>query len=524
MNQTDPNESPDPDRPPSYASLRDYVRVLQRHRLLIAVVTILFGGLALGYSLTQSERYAASAALSFRDPLADLGLIGVDSQPEDAPQTRAAANAELITRDAVAERAREVLERDGVSPTAATVSGQVSPQTNLVVVTAEADSGERAAATANAYAVAARQIGSQDIRERVERAEDSVLDELKRARKNDEASPLELQTLQTRLAAIAAFRTIAQPVEIAQRANVPGSPVSPKPLRNTAIGLLVGLLLGVLAAFGRDSLDRRFRAVHEIHRELDLPILGRIPEEAFAYPGLVSTGGAVMGEGEFEPFRVLRMNLGYLSPKAPPTSILVTSGMPEEGKTMVSISLAGAAALAGGRVLLIETDLRRPSFTRRMELPPGPGLADFLRGEAAAEDVVRTIPVARPWRLNEVPGERAAEPADGAHFACVTAGNRPGDAVERLGSSVFSQLIATVSQAYDLVLLDGSPMLAVVDPLALMPMVDAALICVRMRRSTTDEARSIVSALGNLPELSTGIVVTGLSRGGPDAYEYYYGY
>lgn len=509
---------------PQYSSLRDYVRVLRRHRALILLITVAFGAGALIWSLAQSDKYRATASLSFRDPLADLRVIGPDVPPEDSPPIRAAASAELITRPEVARRAARILDRDPAEgrALAARVSAQVAPQTNFVLVTAEADSGPEAAAITNAFARAAEDFAAREIENRLESARDSVLRELREARRDETAAarPLEIQTLQIRLNTISALQDIAQPVSINRSAGVPAEPFAPQPERNAVIGLLVGLLVGVVVAFGRDALDRRFRTVHDVHAAYQLPVLARVAGSAFGHAGLVAGPGLPMSDADFEAFRVLRTNLGYLENGGPLRTVLITSGMPEEGKTAVSMALASAAAYGGARTLLVECDLRRPAFAKRLGVQPAPGLADYLRGDAGPGDAVQTVEIGEPWS----PSSQGRSGGRGGQFACITAGSNPNDAVERLSGERFSRFLDSVSKAYDLVVLDASPLLAVVDPLTLMPLVDATLLCVRVQQSSAEEAKAVRSALEHLPERPLGLVVTGLNRGGPDSYEYYYGY
>ena len=523
-----------------YASIRDYLRVIRRHVLLVIGVTLLVGGAAFALSLTQEKTYEATTALSFRDPLADIGLIGSEAIPEDAPQTRAAINAELITSPRVVARARRELRSPLDRGTLANaVSATVSVETNLVVVTARSADPDLSARIANAFAVAAKQVGTQQIAKRLENAEDVLRQEVKGARRNlgKGVTPFQLTSLVDQLSRVQTLKGIAQPVQITRQASPPSAPVSPRPARNTVLGLVAGLILGLIAAFLRDIFDRRFRTAHEVHQELGYPVLSRVANTAMGQPGLVvSPNGdaaagksrrngrnGAMAEADFEAFRVLRTNLAYLSDGAAARTILVTSGLPEEGKSTVSMALASAAALSGQRVLLVECDFRRPTFSRRLGIPASPGLADYLRGEASPSEVVSGVVLTAPAGTN---GATPASEGDAGagRMACIPCGSHAADAVELLDSDRFRDFLATVSRAYELIVIDSSPLLAVVDPLRVAPHVDAVLICVRVMRSTREEARAVRSALANLPERPTGAVVTGLSRGGPDAYDYYYGY
>lgn len=512
--------------PVRLSSVRDYLRVLRRYRLMIVLITLLVGGASFGFSLSQEKTYEASASISFRDPFADAELLGRDLTAEEAPQTRAAINAELIESPPVVERARRDLKTQlSAAELVSAVSATVSVETNLVVITARAAEPKLAANIANAFAEAAKRIGDREIRDRLADAETVLEERVEEARDDLEGggvTEFQLISLTDQLSTVQTLRGIVEPVEISRLASPAASPVSPRPARTTVLGLFAGLILGLGAAFTRDALDRRFRTAHEVHQELGFAVLSRVPESAMGYPGLAvhREKGEVMKEADFEAFRVLRTNLAYLTGGSVLRSILVTSGMPEEGKSTVSMGLASAAASAGQRVLLVECDFRKPTFARRLGVEPDVGLADYLRGTAGPRDVVSTVELRPPAE----PNGRRRQSVEAARLACVPAGSNAADTVELFDSERFRDFLGTVGRAYDLVVVDSSPLLAVVDPLRVAPHVDAVLLCVRVMSSTRDQARAVRSALENLPDRPTGAVVTGLSRGGPDSYEYYYGY
>lgn len=206
-------------------------------------------------------------------------------------------------------------------------------------------------------------------------------------------------------------------------------------------------------------------------------------------------------------------------------TVLVTSSIPEEGKSTVSMSLASAAALAGQRVLLVECDLRRPTFPRRMGVNREPGLSDYLLGQASPQEILQMVSLTEPgaW-LQENGATQEADSEAAPHLVCIAAGSPVQTPAELLVSQRFKAFLAKVSKAYDLVVLDSSPLLAVVDPLELVPQVDGVLVCVRVQQTTREQARAARASLATLPERPTGAVVTGLKRGDPDSYDYYYGY
>jgi capsular exopolysaccharide synthesis family protein len=509
---------------PRYASVQDYIRVLKRRRWLIAAIVTAGFVIALAGSLARQTTYEASAQLLFRDPLQDILVVaGRNALPEQGPGQRAAISADRITSPEVT---REVIDRldsaNSVRAMESLVTTRVELQTNLVEIRARSSSGRSAARIANAYAHEARNVISKDAIDRLKEVEDQLRQELEETRKRvpELSGRVSMQALQ--LGQINILAEVAEPVRITSRAEVPSAPVSPHPARDAGTGLVLGLVLGLLAAFIRDGLDRRLHNAHEVHQEIDLPVVGRISDTAFAYAGLARNGNPPMSETDFEAFRVLRMNLGFLAQGRAPRSVLVTSGLPKEGKSTVSMALASAAALAGQRVLLVECDLRLPSFSRRLGIPREPGLTDYLLGTSTPQDILRTVELTEPMTVN---GARAMRrPGPVGTLVCITAGAPASVPAELLGTERFSDFLEKVSKVYDLVVLDGSPLLAVADPLQVLPQVDAALLCVRVRQTTREEARAARHALAHVPERPIGAVVTGIRRGDPDAYDYYYGY
>jgi polysaccharide biosynthesis transport protein len=311
-------------------------------------------------------------------------------------------------------------------------------------------------------------------------------------------------------------------VEVVDRASEPSVRIeSGGPALLTVVGGALGLIVGLLVGFAREALDRRLRTARDLHREIGAPILGRIPASAFGKSWRASAPGAGEIDPDFESFRALRSNLTYLSAPdgSPVRSVLVTSAAPDEGKTTVSVGLAAAAAQVGQNVLLLEVDLRRPSLAAMLGIAQAPGLSEYLAETAEPRSVVQAVPVA-PL----VAGGQAPSVQSGARFACITAGALRSDGARLLSSERLATAITELREAYDLVVLDGSPLLAAADSMDLIRHADTVLVCARLQSTKRDQVRALRSVIDNLGPVQIGAVATGLSRKGPDAYEYYYGY
>jgi capsular exopolysaccharide synthesis family protein len=508
---------------PRYAG--DYLRVLRRHKVLIALITVGFLGAAFLYSSSRPDVYEAEAQISFRDVLADVDLLELgDSTPEPSPTQQAILEADLIARPEVRREARRRLDPDlALDAIGASVSARVGTQTNLVIIRGEAEDPQVAADLANAYARAARTIGREEEVARLDEVGEAITREIDAVAGDEPTTERpRLAELERLRSGIQALSQVTEPVQVVSRAEAPAGPSSPRTRRDVALGGLIGLAVGLLAAFGRANLDRRVRTAEDLQDELGAPVLTRVDESALGYAGLASNGVAPMPGAEFERFRVLRANLAALRSDRSPRSVLVTSAVPDEGKSTVSMALASAAAIAGQDVLLVECDLRRPAFEQRLGVSREPGLTDYLLGEADPREILSTVELSYPATVDGPGGHQPSGPA--GTLVCVAAGKPVPNPAELLVSDRFRGLLAQVSEAYDLVVIDSSPLLTVVDPLELVAEVDAAIVCVRAQRTTMDQLRDVRAALGNLPPRPVGAVLTGLPRSGPDSYGHYHGY
>ena len=483
---------------PRYSTLRDYLRVLRSHRLLILGFTVAFAAATFLVSSLQHKEYTAETDLSFRDISQDLNLIGQSTIPELAPDQRAAINADRVTRPDVVDQVRKSLKTNlTTNELKDKVSTQVGSRTNFVVVQATDGDPQLAAKIANAFGREVQTLDTNEVRDRVDGVIKNLRADLKRAKASrDPTAAVTIQVDETQIAHLQAVKELARPVEVARAAEPPSSPSSPLTKRNTLLGALVGLAFGLLAAFLRDSLDSRLRSTDEVQAELRLPVVGRVPDDALGHAGFAN--GSVENadvESHLEAFRMLRTNLEFLQAGSPMKTVMVTSGLPEEGKSTVALALAGAAAVAGKRTLLVECDLRRPCLADRLGIDDEPGLTDYLMGDARPSDILQVV------KLGAASGGNGASGSDDgvSSMVCITAGSTPELPAEMLGSDKFSSFLTKVSRAYDIVVLDTSPILSVVDALELAPQVDGLLVCVRLSKTTREEAKAAREALAQLP-------------------------
>jgi receptor protein-tyrosine kinase len=279
--------------------------------------------------------------------------------------------------------------------------------------------------------------------------------------------------------------------------------VAPKPTRNLIFGGAFGLLLGLGLAFLRDRLDRRVKREDQIEKLLPgVPIIGLIPEARRRRASRVMTA---------EGFHTLSTNIGLLSHDRPIKALLVTSAIPEEGKSTVALNLALAMRQKGRSVLVLDADLRRPSLSERLKADRRVGVSSILAGGGTVAESTQELPIEASRNgsgpsvalSGEVPivpaGPAAANPQ-------LLLGERP----------LLSLLEASRAQA-EMVIFDGPPMGAFSDMLPLATEVDGVIVAVRLYHSRSDQLRRFATQLANASIKPLGVVVLG-AAGAPSRY------
>jgi capsular exopolysaccharide synthesis family protein len=283
--------------------------------------------------------------------------------------------------------------------------------------------------------------------------------------------------------------------------------VEPKPLRNVAIALVLGLMLGIGLAFLREYLDDGLETSDDLERATGaLPVLGQIPRVSGwrdrQATHLVSRDEP--GAPASEAYRTLRTSIQFLGLGRELRTIQVTSAAAHEGKSTTLANLAVAFARAGTTVTVVCCDLRRSRIHEFFGLTNEVGFTSLMLGEASVGA-----------SLQEVPGAE--------NLTLVSAGPLPPNPSELLSSRRAREVIASLARISDLVLIDSPPVLPVSDALIVSGMVDATLLVADAKSSSR---RSVQRALQMLHQVDAPLVGTVLNNAtGMDAHVTYgYGY
>ena len=508
-----------------YQSLRDYLAVLRRYRIMIAIITIIGAGAGLANALREKPVYQASAEVAFQDPTQALGVVGLAQSTPQTPAQIAAVNSETATGPSVMKEVRRRLKaHQSVGALTGAVATQVFVGSGLLQITASSGSPTFAAKLANSVANVLASKDNQQTRAQFVRLASSIRRKIAQLKSGQGGTPIQAQFYENELARLEALTSFATTARVERPAQPPSGPSSPNKARDTALGALLGLLLGIIAAFVRDSLDRRIRKPSDFESAFEQPVIGHVRKQSMGRIAYLSSNGTKqMDKLDLESFRILRRNLEFLDFEKGVKTVLVTSAVAEEGKTTVATSLALVMAAAGRQTLLVDCDLRRPDLAARMHVDQTPGISEYLAGTASPPDILRTV------TFGDSPTPDSAQNGTGGiihNLVCIPAGSATSRASELLGSRRFQEFLEQVKDKYDMVVLDSSPLLPVADTLEMLPYVDAVIVCAREAQTTRDQARAVNAALARFPKRPTGIVATGMKPRGAEyeAYAYSYNY
>jgi capsular exopolysaccharide synthesis family protein len=273
---------------------------------------------------------------------------------------------------------------------------------------------------------------------------------------------------------------------IVDPASLPEAPSSPNPLRNLGIAGLAGLVLGFGVALFREMFDTSVKSQDEAVTITGAAVMGNIAHDPSAAKSPLVTDLATHAP-RAEAFRVLRTNLQFVDVDKSSKVIVVSSSLPEEGKTTTATNLAITLAQAGGKVMLLEGDLRRPKIAENLKLEKAVGLTTVLVGRVALVDAVQDY-------------------APAGDLAVLTSGALPPNPAELLQSDAMSDLLQQARRIYDVIIIDAPPLLPVTDAALLSAQSDGAMIVVRHGKTSRDQLRHAMARLEAVGGRALGVV------------------
>jgi capsular exopolysaccharide synthesis family protein len=289
-----------------------------------------------------------------------------------------------------------------------------------------------------------------------------------------------------------AIVTITDRAVKSEKAHSPSIPI------NVTLGIVVGLIFGVGLAFFIEYLDTSVKTIDDVERALNAPVVGVIPQNVSE---LVNEGAE---SPHAEAYRVLRTNVLFSRKDPKANSITVVSGGAGEGKSTTILNLASVFAQNGHKVLLVDSDLRRPSLHKRLKVSNSIGLTNYLLGQNKLEEVIQTCELA------------------GLHF--LPSGKLPSSSLGILNSQQMRDFIKEVKQRYDFVFFDSPPIMGVSDASILVSEVDLTLLIIQYRKypqAMNVRAKQMVdNARGTL----LGVVLNNINISQDSYYYYYSGY
>jgi non-specific protein-tyrosine kinase len=512
--------------------LRDYLAVIPRRKVTILVTVAVLVGLAVLSTVLQTPVYEATAEVLVRDD-ASAGATGTP-QPARNPaeiEQRLRTDIEVMRSASVRSAVEEEL---GYQPKV-----RITPkgETTVIAVSARDTDPVRAAREATVYAetfIAVRRASTVDgLLATAERIQEKI-DELETEEQElnavlagfaqqiadapDEATRQRLtiqqaadrERAEARQASIAsrkdtfeeqldAVQLSAQTtgnggVVLVSEADVPTDPISPDPVRNIGAALILGLLLGVALAYVREYLDDSLRSKDDLDVLTGgLDVLGMVPQVAAwknrTSPYLVSLAAPTSPESE--TYRGLRTSLQFIGVDRPLQLVQITSASPGEGKTTTLANLGVAFARAGHRVLLVDCDLRRPRLHSFFGLSNERGFTSAILGDHAILDTVQPVP-------------------DCPRLSVLPSGPVPPNPSELLSTQTAENLLVSLAEHVDYVLIDSPPLLPVSDARILSRYVDGTMLVATVEKTSKRSLGRALELLEQVDAPLVGVVLNGL--------------
>lgn len=546
-------------------ALLGYVSIMARWKWLIIGVTVVCAAAGFGYLKTRTPKYRATAELLYvqqvaiNNPLVQASVTQTLQQPDIGTLSALIASSQVSGMAGQLLRGKIMSAGYSISATQPTDSNG-NTSSSVVGIEGVSSKPQTAAAAANAYAqafVASRRDSARTQVNDALTAVQAALQSYLTSASKKTAEYLELrqaqQALQLQLQSLTGDFTIISP------ATAPSVPFSPRKFHTLALAAILGLVLGVGLAFLLEQLDTRVRDERQMVDMLDMSVLGHLPPlerrmgEGATVQMLVNPSGPMA-----EAVRVLRGNLSFTGVDDDIRSLLITSSIRSEGKSVTACNLAVSVALAGQRVVLVDADFRRPRIHTYMRVPNAVGLSSVLvrhvdvwdatvpmmlegnvgwmtdgedlesAGARLGNDAVRIVSVAGAQERDAATQYmlRQRDPAssldDEPLLRVLPSGPLPPNPGEMAASHRFGEIIATLADTADLVIIDSPPLLEVGDTGAMADKADGVVFVANMAKVRWPMIERAHSQLMKFPCRKIGMVAISARSAQRPGYGYYY--
>lgn len=504
--------------------LREYIAVIKIRKWTVVLATLAILGIALGYSYWQTPIYSASARVLVIPPASDprtyLAPTLIDTETE----------VQILSSEPVAALVRDELGLDvAIDSLLDGLRVDDVPGSRVLQLSYSSVDPELARDVTNSFAsnyINYRRAQALEIidsqREAIQNRITATSEELEAlatqiriARQSGDRGLVRslkdsknvllarLGVLQQQLIDVQPDQATLGGGDVIATARLPEEPSSPNHPTNGILGLLLGLPLGIALAFLRERLDDRFRGGLDVEKVLQVPLLGTIPR--FKHnAGKPSAADIVVANDPkglaSEAYRSLRTNLQFLLSQRDSKSVVVASPGAGEGKTCTAVNLGTVLAQAGLRVILVSSDLRRPTLEKYFGIDNSRGLSNWL--SSSESDL---------WSYVVNPGI--------PNLRVLPAGQIPPNPAELLGSQRFADTTKTLEQHCDVLLFDSPPIFPVADPAVIASRIGAVLLVLdpgTTHKSAASRAKQEIERAGG--EV-IGVMLNGFD---PSSSPYYY--
>jgi len=525
-------------------SARAYLRVLARWKWVIIAVTVVVTVLGGAYTWTRTPLYAASAQLLYAKQIDIANPLAQSFIDTTAQQAEIESVPTVIQSAKVNSAARQNMGpahvNAGYSVSAVLQPGLNNMYSNVVAIKGVSPSPAAAADAANAYAQAFIDWGKETAQAQVADAITVVKGQLDSFTTAQSLQTSEYTSLQQSLQQLELLQASAGGnFNIITQASPPSIPFSPQKKRGIAVAFVGGLVLGIGLAFLLGQFDTRVRGDEQVSDLLELPIIGHVPQVGGKgrETSILHTLSDLSGPAA-EAYRVLRSNLDFVSIDGEIKTLLVSSSLQGEGKSVTACNLAVSMALAGKNVILVDADLRSPRVHAYMGVPNALGVSSVIARRTDADAALVPVTLDVSPRKNgalvmtpTVAGVAGAPlPAagyvwpDGAgdtpSLRVLPSGPLPPNPGEMVASRRFGEIIEHLATQADIVLVDAPAMLPVGDTVAVAPWVDAMVYVVNPQRVRRPDLQQARAQLAHLPCHLLGIIEVAERKG----HGYYAGY